>query len=60
MSISHIVEASIRYDISPVATSAIITYFLLDLIEAKCLMPDMSYLPVDPMKVRNNEESNNV
>ncbi|XP_065684537.1 uncharacterized protein LOC136096891 [Hydra vulgaris] len=52
MSIGHIAEVSIRYDVSPPATSAIVTSFLLDLIEAKYLTPDMSYLAVDPMKVR--------
>ncbi|XP_047139546.1 uncharacterized protein LOC101239909 [Hydra vulgaris] len=56
MSISHTSEVSIRYDISPAATSAGVTFFLLNLIEANYLTPDIFYLAIDPMKVRRTRE----
>ncbi|XP_065656719.1 uncharacterized protein LOC136082069 [Hydra vulgaris] len=51
MSIKKTPMASIRFGISPAATSAIATSYLQDLIEAGFLTPEYSYLACDPSKL---------
>jgi hypothetical protein len=52
MTITHAASAAIRYNISNVGAAAIITGIIKDFIAAGYLSPDMSYLSVDPNKMR--------
>nr|XP_047134946.1 uncharacterized protein LOC124812399 [Hydra vulgaris]XP_047134947.1 uncharacterized protein LOC124812399 [Hydra vulgaris] len=52
MTITHAASAAIRYNIFNVGVAAIITGIIKDFIAAGYLSPDMSYLSVDPNKMR--------
>ena len=51
MKISNTALASFRYDISPAATSAIVSAFLQDLIKSNYLTSKMANLACDPKKI---------
>lgn len=51
MPIHNTARASIRCNVSPVATATIVSEFLKDLIAAGHLAPEMSHLACDPSKV---------
>ncbi|XP_065671432.1 uncharacterized protein LOC136089384 [Hydra vulgaris] len=51
MSRKNTAMASIRFGISPAAIAAIATSYLQDLIEARFLTPEYSYLDCDPYKL---------
>ena len=46
-----------RFEISPAAAAAVASGFLKDLISAGYLSKDMSFLAVDPSKLRRARES---
>ena len=57
MTITHEVSSAIRYNISNVGAAAIITGKIKDFIAAGYLSPDMSYLSVNPNKLRRTKNN---
>ena len=59
MPILHAARESLRFQVPPAATAAVLTGFLRDLIDAGHLSPDLAYLAVDPSKIRRAREAVN-
>lgn len=57
MSITKTASESLRFEVSPAAAAAVASGFLKDLIAAGHLSEEMSYLAVDPSKLRRAREA---
>ena len=51
MKVTNTAAASLRFDLCPAATSAVVSGFLQDLIQEGILLKEQSYFACDPKKI---------